>query len=189
MSRITQMDAEQLKSFIYHRVFSHPKFKSVIAVSVDRYPSEFSATVWVGQEPDLEMRQYAYGLEEDLANLGVQCSIIIKTDRELPFGGTYMLQTHKGAFSYRYYRIDPVKDEDIVYAFAVYSGPQTYRFRLSLTGTLASMLRHRDRFDEEGILGVYRDWIRTRLDEADLVTTVVHEKMFDSGNLSLFAAS
>ena len=51
------------------------------------------------------------------------------------------------------------------------------------------MLRHRDQFDEEGILGVYRDWIRTQLDEADLVTTVVHEKMFDSRNLSLFAAS
>ena len=80
------MDTGAVQKFIYDRVLVHPSFKAVIAVSVDRYPDGFSAIVWVGQEPESEMRQYAYDLEAELDNLGISCSILVKTDRELSLG-------------------------------------------------------------------------------------------------------
>lgn len=184
-----QMDASEVQSFIYKRVANHPKFRAVIAVSVDKYPSEFSATVWLGQEPDTEMRQYAYELEAELGNLGVPCSIILKTDRELAFGGTYALRTKKGEFTYRHYRIDPIKDEDFVYIFALYRGPQTYRFRISLTRTLVSMLWQRNRFDENRILEVYLDWIQRRVEEHDLESDKIEEFMFNSENVGLLVGN
>jgi len=183
------MDTGDVQKFIYDRVWRHPQFKAVIAVSVDKYPSEFSATVWLGQEPDTEMRQYAYELEAELKNLGVPCSIILKTDRELVFGGTYELRTQKGEFKYRHYRIDPIKDEDFVYVFALYRGAQTYRFRVSLTRTLASMLRQRGRFDENKILEVYLDRIHRRIEDHDLEMDKVEEVMFNSQDVGLFVSS
>lgn len=186
MNSVLQTHPEEVKKFIYSRILNHPKFKAIIAVSVEKYPSEFSATVWLGQEPDSEMRQHVYELEAELKNLGIPCSIIVKTDRELPFGGRYGLRTKKGELSYRYYRIDPVKDEDIVYVFSLYRGKQTYRFRISLTGTLASMLRNRNRLNEDRILEIYLDWIRQRIEEGDLKADKLDEHMFNSGDLSLF---
>src|SRR5712691_12185157 len=106
MSRIAQMDREGIKRFIYHRVLNHPGFRSVIAVSVEKYAGDYSAVVWIGQEPDREMRQFAYELEAELANLGVRCSIIVKSDRELSLGGIHTLTTALGDFSYRYYKLD-----------------------------------------------------------------------------------
>lgn len=188
MSLVLQMDAGDVQKFIYERVSSHPSFRAVIAVSVRKYPSEFSATVWVGQEPDPEMRQYAYALERELENLGVPCSIIVKTDRELPFGGTYRLRTKKGEFSYRLYRIDAIKDEDVVYIFSLYRGEETYRFRVSLSGTLASMLRSRNRLDEIRIEEVYLDAIRQRIESDDLKSDEVNEIMFDSRQLKQFVS-
>ncbi len=188
MTPILQMDAQDVKQFIYSRLCGHAKFRAVVAVSVERYPEEFFATVWIGGEPCAEMRQYAYELESELANLGVPCSIIIKSDRELPFGGTYSFPTKSGGFSYRYYRIDPERDEDEVFVFSVFRGEGVYRFRISLTGTLASMLRSRNRLNEERILEVYRDWIRQQLDRAELVSDEVNTKMFNSDDLSLFVA-
>lgn len=189
MTPIAQMAADELKRFIHERVSGHPRFRSVIAVSVAKYPTEFFATVWVAQEPDLEMRQYAYELEAELANLGVPCSLLVKTDRELPFGGTYRLRTSKGEFSFRYSRIDAVRDEDFVYAFAVYHGPNTYHFRLSLTRTLASMLRHRQQLDEERVLEIYRTWIREWIERDDVVPDLMKEQTFDSRDVSLFAGA
>jgi hypothetical protein len=189
MSPMLQMDASEVQKFIYNRVSSHPTFRAVIAVSVDKYPGEFSATVWLGQEPDTEMRKYAYELEADLGNLGVPCSIVLKTDRELAFGGTYELRTKKGEFTYRHYRIDPVKDEDFVYIFTLYLGPQTYRFRVSLTRTLASMLRQRSRFEENRILEVYLGWIRERIEGDDLEADRIEDHMFNSRHLDLFVGN
>lgn len=189
MSPILQMDAGEVKKFIYDRLSKHPKFRTVIAVSVEKYPSEFSATVWVAQEPDPQMRQYAYELEGELSNLGIPCSIIVKTDRELPFGGIYKLTTKKGEFSYRYFRIDPIKDEDMVFAFSLYQGDKTYRFRNSLSGTLASMLRSRNRLNEDRILEVYLDSIRRRIEEEDLKIDRITEVMFNSKNLVLFVSN
>jgi hypothetical protein len=189
MCPTTQMDSEQLKTFIYDRVRKHPSFQVVIAVSVERYPNEFSVTVWMGREPDRVMREYAYALEAELANLGVPCSIIVKTDRELPLGGTYRLGTAKGEFSYRYYRIDPIKDEDIVYVFSVYQETETFRFRMSLSGTLASMLRRRNRLDEARIEEVYLDAIRHRIEENQLNSDEVREVMFDSRHIKKFVAA
>lgn len=184
-----QMDASEVQKFIYNRVLSRPKFIAVIAVSVEKYPEEFSATVWLGQEPDFEMRQYTYELEAELGNLGVPCNIILKTDRELAFGGTYQLRTNKGEFTYRRYGIDPIKDEDFVYVFVVYRGSQTYRFRLSLTRTLASMLRQRNRFDENRILEVYLDKIRRLIEERDLESNKIEEFMFNSQGIELFVGN
>ena len=186
MSPALQMDATDIKKFIYGRVSSHPQFTTVIAVSVEKYPSEFSATIWVGQEPNPEMRQAAYDLEAELENLGVPCSIIVKTDRELPFGGTYKLGTKKGDVSYRYYKVDPIKDEDVVYVFSVYRGAETYRFRVSLSGTLASMLRSRNRLDEDRILEVYLDRVKDRLKDDGLEDGAAVDIMFSSRDRKLF---
>jgi len=184
-----QIDANEVERFIRERVSSHPKFKTVIKVSVEKYPAEFSATVWVPQEPDPEMRQYAYELEAELGNLGIPCSIIVKTDRELPFKGKYALRTSQGEFSFRYDRLDPIKDEDMVYVFALYQGKQTYHFRMSLSGTLASMLRSRNRLSEDRVLEIYLDWIRQRLEKGDLEIDKVEEHMFDSRHLTLFVGN
>jgi hypothetical protein len=179
------MDAGAVQKFIYDRVLVHPSFRAVIAVSVDKYPDGFSAIVWVGQEPDSEMRQYAYDLEAELENLGISCSILVKTDRELSLGGTYRLRTKKGEFSYRFYKIDPIKDEDVVYVFAVYRGTETFRFRVSLSGTLASMLRTRNCLDEERVLEVYVDRIREQMESDHLgaggsVFDPRHSRLFTS---------
>ena len=182
------MDAGAVKKFIYDRVVNHPKFKAVIAVSAQKYPSEFSAVVWVGQEPEPEMRQFAYELEVELEHLGVRCSIIVKTDRELPFGGRYELRTKKGEFSYRYYKLDPVKDEDVVYVFLLYRGKQAFRFRISLSGTLASMLRSQNRMDEERIVEVYLDRIRHLMETSDVAAEEVMDVMFSSKDVSLFVS-
>ncbi len=186
MNPLIQMDAGDVKKFIYDRVSTHPDFKAVIAVSVQAYPSEFSAVVWVGQEPDPGMRQYAYELESELENLGVPCSVIIKTDRELPLGGTYRLRTRKGDFSYRYYRLDAIKDEDLVYLFTLYRGKETYRFRVSVSGTLGSMLRLRNRLDEARIEEVYLDRIREWIEKQELMPNEIENVMFDSRDLKRF---
>ena len=75
MSPLVQMDVGDVKRFIYERVLNHPRFKAVVAVSVEKYPAEFSAVVWVAQEPDAEMRQYLYDIEAELANLAIPCRI------------------------------------------------------------------------------------------------------------------
>jgi hypothetical protein len=186
---ILQMDAEDVKRFIHSRLANNPKFRTVIAISVDSYPQEFFVKVWVGEEPTTEMRQVGYELESELANLGVPCSIIIKTDRELPFGGAYALQTMLGELSYRYHRIDPERDEDEVYVFSLFRGTETYRFRISLTGTLASMLRSRNRLNEERLLTIYRDWIRQEIETSRARPSVVNDKMFNSNDLKLFGSN
>lgn len=182
------MDEGQVKQFIYNRAHASSHFRTVVAVAVQRYPSEFSVTIWVGDEPTPEMRQFALDLEAELANLGVPCSILIKSDRALPFGGTYELRTPKGIYSYRYFKLDPVKDEDVVYVFSVYKGAETHRFRISLSRTLASMLRARNRMDEERVLEVYLARVKQLL-----ATTPPNEQaeprevMFASKDLTLFA--
>jgi hypothetical protein len=183
------MDAGDVKKFIYDRVYNHPGFNAVIAVSVEKYPSEFSAVVWVGQEPEPAMRQYAYDLEEELKGLGVPCSIIIKTDKELPFGGTYKLRTKKGEFSYQYYRIDQIGDEDLVYVFSLYRGKETYRFRMSLSGTLASMLRNRNRLNEARVEEIYLDRIREWIESKELKPATIEPMMFDSRDIKRFTVS
>ena len=105
------MDAGELQKFIYERVVKNPKFRAVIYVSVDRYPGESFATIWVGQEPDAEMRQYTSQLEEDLASLGAPCTVLVKSEKELLSGNTYKLRTSKGEFSYRSCRIDAATPE------------------------------------------------------------------------------
>ena len=189
MSRILQADTGEVKNFIDHRIRSHPKFGDVVAVSVDKYPSEFFATIWVGREPDPEMRQYANELEVELGNLGVSCGIIVKTDRELFPKETRGLRTEKGDFSFHYYQIDPVRDEDAVYVFAVYRGNEMYRFRMSLSGTLASMLRSRNRFREDWIVEIYLDRIRSRIETGDLVPEKTEAIMFDSRDLAYCVGS
>src|SRR6266571_8001423 len=147
------MSEEDVREFIYARAAARPELR-VITVSVTSYPGEYAATVWLGQDPTPDMRRYAYELEAELANLGVSCNILVKSDRERPFGDIDTLHTMKGPLSYRYLRADPAGDEDGVYFFTLYKGPKTYRYRLSLSGTLASMLRMRNQFDEEKILEV-----------------------------------
>ena len=184
MTSLLQANVEQVKNFIYQRV--HPRFKAVIAVSVDRYPTELFATIWIGQEPDSEIREYAYSLEAELRNLGVACSIVVKTDRELSLGGTYSLRTRAGDFSFRFYRIDQVQDEDVVYIYALYRGDETFRFRLSLSGTLASMLRSRNRLHEDQIEEIYLDWIKSQIETGRPVDGKLREFMFTSTDLPKF---
>ena len=75
------------------------------------------------------------------AHDGVQYPVT--AHRGIEVGGTHSLSTAAGDFTFKFYRIDAVKDEDIVYIYALYRGHNTFRFRLSLSGTLASMLRSR----------------------------------------------
>jgi len=179
------MSDADVREFISTRLGARPELR-VISVSVMSYPGEYAATVWLGQDPSPDMRQYAYELEAELANLGVTGSVLVKSDRERSFGDTYTLHTKKGPFSYRYLRADPAGDEDGVYFFTLYKGPKTYRYRLSLSGTLASMLRMRNQFDEGKILEVYKDRIRTRIEEERLKPEEVDGIMFDSRQQRLF---
>ena len=184
MSRLLQADASEVKDFILERVREHPGFKSgLLDVSVDRYPAEFFATIWMRHEPDVELREYAYSLEAELRNLGVTCSVVVKTDRELSIGGMHNLRTRTGDFSFRFYRIDPVRDEDVVYVHVLYRGHETFRFRLSLSGTLASMLRSRNRLQADRIEEIYLDWIKAQVEAGALADG---EFMFKSTDLSKF---
>lgn len=185
VSPVLGMNEEEVKAFIHGRMSADPSLK-VIAVSVSRYPGEFSATVWLGQTPTPDMRQYAYEVEAELANLGVTCSIIVKSDQERPFGGIDTLRTSKGPFSYRYLKADPIGDEDVVYLFSLYKGERTYRYRISLSRTLASILRMRNKLDEDRILEVYRDKIRSKVERKGLKPDVIEEMMLDSRDQKLF---
>lgn len=185
MSPVLSMHEEDVKAFLHGRMSSHADLK-VLSVSVQRYPAEYSATIWLGQAPTPEIRQYAYELEAELANLGVPCSIIVKSDQERPSDGIHTLQTSKGPFSYRYLKGDPIRDEDVVYVFTLYKGQETYRFRISLSGTLASILRMQNKLDEERILEVYKDKIRSEIERKELRPDTIEEIMFDSRHQKLF---
>lgn len=186
MSQLLQMSDEDLKKFIFERLSTHV---SVISVSVQKYPSEYSAIVWVGQPPTPEVRQYAYDLEAELENLGVPCSIIVKSDREKPIGPINTLHTSKGSFSYQYLKADPVRDEDMVYFFSLHKGTTTYRVRASLSGTLASILRMRNRLKEDSVLEVYLDKIREKISKGELAPNVVEEITFNSNDKALFGVA
>jgi len=178
---------QTIQRYIYNRLQATPQFRTLIAVSVERYASEFAATVWVTRTPDKNMRVEVNKLGDEVRLMfSVPCSIVIKTDRDLPFGGRQPLRTQKGDFIYRYYKIDPAKDEDFVVVYAVYHGITTYRFRMSLTGTLSSMLRSRGLFNENRILAFYVNQIRERIETTDLPPEQVHELMFSSKDLAKF---
>jgi hypothetical protein len=185
VSRITGMSEEDVREFIYARIGVRPELR-VISVSVTSYPGEYAATVWLGQDPTPDMRQYAYELEAELANLGVACNILVKSDRERPFGGLETLHTNKGSFSYQYLRADPAGDEDGVYFFTLYKGRETYRYRMSLSGTLASMLRMRNQFGEDRILEVYKDQIRNKIEQEGPKPEEIEKIMLDSRHQRLF---
>lgn len=190
MSRLLQADATQIKDFIYERVTGYPGFKDrLLDVSIDRYPTEFFATIWVRYEPDTTLREYAHSLEAELRNLGVTCSIVVKTDRELSLGGIHQLHTGKGEFSFRFYRIDPVKDEDLVYVYVLYQGRETFRFRLSLSGTLASLLRSRNRLHTARIEEIYLERIKAEIEAGSLVDGELREFMFSSTDLPTFVGA
>jgi hypothetical protein len=182
----TEMDDESIKRFIHARLLSHPRFRTVIAISLDHYPTELSATVWVADEPDAEMRQFAYELEAELRLRGIDCAIILKSDRELPFGRNLRLETSRGQYVCRYYRIDPVKDEDFVYVFSVYRGPEVRRFRMSLTRTLASSLRNRNQLEEDRVLSICLETIRHAVETEEAPPADVKETMFGSTDLQRF---
>jgi hypothetical protein len=187
MNRLLQADASELKTFIVERVSDHPGFKSgLLDVSVDRYPDEFFATIWLRHEPGADLRDYAYSLENELRNLGVACSITVKTDRELSLGGVRNLRTNVGSFSFRFYRVDRVKDEDIVYVYVLYRDKETFRFRLSLSGTLAAMLRGRNRLHIDRIEEIYLDWIKAEVEKDQLADGDLRDFMFTSTDLSKF---
>jgi hypothetical protein len=176
------MSEEDVREFIYARMSTRPEAK-VVSVSVRKYPSEYSATIWLDEAPTPDVRHHVYELEAELANLGIACSILVRSDRERPFGGIDTLHTKKGAFSYRYLKADPMKDEDVVYVFSLYKGSRTYRYRVSVSGTLASMLRMRNQFDEDRILEVYKDQIRSKIDRESPRS---EEIMLDSRHQQLF---
>lgn len=179
------MSVEDVRGFIYAKTAARPELR-VIAVSVTSYPGEYAATIWLGQDPTPDMRQYAYELEAELPQLGVSCNILVRGDREGRFGGVDTLNTKKGSFSYRYLRADPAGDEDVVYFFSLYKGQKTYRYRLSLSRTLASMLRLRNQFDEDKILEAYRDQIRARIGREGLKPEDLETIMLDSRDRHLF---
>ena len=187
MSRLLQTDANQVKDFVYERVHEHPGFKGdVLDVSVDRYPGDFFVTIWVRQEPEAHQRQYVHSIEAELGNLGVTCSIVVKTDRELSLGGIQQLRTQAGDVSFRFYQIDRIKDEDVVYVYVLHQGHKTFRFRLSLSGTLASMLRSRNRLQARRIEEVYLSWIKTEIETGKLGDGEIREFMFTSSDLARF---
>ena len=188
MSRLLQADADQVKDFIFERVREIPGFMGLLDVSVDRYPAEFFATIWMRQEPDTEMREYAHSLEAELHNLGVACSIVVKTDRELSLGGIRNLHTPTGDFSFRFYRIDRMKDEDVVYIYVLHRGHATFHLRLSLSGTLAAMLRSRNRLHTDRIEEIYLDRIKAEIEAGTLVDGELREIMFSSTDLPKFVA-
>lgn len=191
MSSLLQATPEYVKDFLFRMVSGHPSFSAVIAISVDRYPGEFFATIWVGQEPAAEMREYTQTLEVQLRDLGVPCSIVVKTDRDLTLGGERDLPTIVGQFTYKFYRIDsdPAKDEDLVYVYAVYRGDETFRFRMSLSGQLASMLRRRNALDESDVEAKYLEWIKREIEAGGLVKGKLRPIRFDPSHLSRFVGS
>jgi len=154
---------------------------------VDKYPGGLFATVWVGQEPDEEMKQYSAQLETELAEHGTPCSILLKSEKGLVHGGRYRLATSVGEFWYRNYRVDPIGDEDWVFVFSLYRGDETYRFRVSLTRTLASVLRSRGHLDEGRIREVYLEEIKGRLERGGVERDKLNEIMFGSRDMSRFA--
>lgn len=78
------------------------------------------------------------------------------------------LQTSKGPVSYSFVIADPSKDEDVVCVFTLSKGATSYRVRASMSGTLASMLRLRNRLDHQEIRSIYLERIRKRLEEDTL---------------------
>lgn len=186
MSPIIYPDEKSVWNFLYRRSLAHPKFENLIAVSVRKYPGEFSATVWVGRKPDKEMSQHITALEDELREQGISCSILLKSDKELPHGGKYPLNTSKGAFIYRYYRVEALGDEDFVYVFNLSNREATYRFRVSLTGTLSSMLRSRKLFEENRMLDVYLGEIKHRIEAQSLEPEELQRIMFSSNDFAKF---
>jgi len=182
-------DENSIQRFILQRALTRPQFGTLIAVSVQKYAAQFSATIWVGREIDQTMTDDMYAIEDELSRLGISCSIILKSDKDLPFGGKYPLTTTKGTFTYRYNRIEATRDEDFVHFFSVRENDTTYRFRVSLTGTLGSLLRNRRIFQEEMILGVYREEIKRQLEQKNLSQEKVHESMLNSEDITRFSTS
>lgn len=187
MNPLVQVNVGEVQRFIHERLSRSPNFRAVISVAVDKYPDGLFATVWVGQEPDEEMRQYAAQLEAELAELGTPCTILLKSEKHLVHGGRYRLATSVGEFWYRNYRVDPIGDEDWVFVFSLHKGDETHRFRVSLTRTLTSMLRSRDHLDERRILEVYLEEIKGRLERGGVARDRFNEIMFGSHDLSRFA--
>jgi hypothetical protein len=179
------MSEEDVREFISARMAARSELR-VIRVSVTSYPGEYAVTIWLGQDPTPELHRYTYELEAELASLGVSCNILVRGDREGRFGGTDVLNTKKGPFAYGYLRADPAMDEDVVYFFSLYKGQKTYRYRLSLSRTLASMLRRKNQFDEDKILGLYRDQIRNKIDREGPKTKGIENIMLDSRHHDLF---
>ena len=186
MSPAVRPEEDSVRQFIYGRLLHDSRFRAVIAVSVQKYASDFSATVWLGQKPEPNLRQVVYDIETELRGEGISCSILLKTDEELPFGARYELKTDKGDFRLRYYRVDAVKDEDMVFVFSLQQGRNTYRFRVSMSGTLSSMLRNRASLDENKVLQVYLDEIKRRIETEKVVPDQVEEIMFDSRHVDIF---
>jgi hypothetical protein len=85
------MSEEDVREFIYARMSARPEVR-VVSVSVRKYPSEYSATIWLDQAPTPEVRQHVYELEAELANPGIACSILVRSDQERPFGGIDTLE-------------------------------------------------------------------------------------------------
>ncbi len=181
-----RMAEEDLKSFLYDRIRNDPAFQPVIDVSVQKYPAEYTVTILIGQTPTPEVRQRAYELEAELRNLGLTSSIIVKSDQEPAFGEIRTLQTNKGKFSYRLLKLEPIKDEDLVYLFGLSRGPKSYRIRVSLSRTLASILKNNDKFDEQRVLEVYADAVRSSIERGEISEETTKEIMFDSSQRTRF---
>lgn len=179
-------EKHSIREFLLRRMLGDVRVRNLIAVSVESYATGFSAVVWMGEEASSQTRQYVYELEDELKALNISCSIIIKSDRELPWGGKYPLTTTKGQFRYRFFRVERVKDEDFVYVYSMFRNAETYRFRISLTGTLSSMLRARGVFDENRILKVYLEVVKEWIDGRELLPEVVNEIMLNSTDVSKF---
>ena len=112
---------------------------------------------------------------------------MIKNETSLPQGGRYRLRTRDGEFQCRIYRLDPVGDEDWVVVASLNRGDETYRFRISLTRTLTSMLRGRGLLREGLIYEVYLREIERRLQLGDVPREALNEVMFGSRDLSRFS--
>jgi hypothetical protein len=188
LSSALAFDESSVKAYIHRRLSRDERFRNLVAVSVTRYASEFSAVIWVAGEPTPPMRARVSEMETDLRALGFSVSILLKSDRELPLGGRTPIVTDRGTYTYRYYRLDPVTDEDFVYAFTLRGEGRLYRFRMSLTGTLASQLRSRG-LGEDDVLRVYVDQMRRRIADETLSQDKLHEVMFGSRDLPLFTES
>ena len=89
MTPVVRADEQHVQQFIYQRLIEDFRVPSVIALSVQRFGPEFSATVWAGQEITGEMIEHVSSIEAELRESGVFCRISLKTDKDLPFGGKY----------------------------------------------------------------------------------------------------